>query len=322
MRHAHPRLPSGGPALIGARRFFTMSASVPASPSKPAVFARRLGSTLGLWGVIALAVWSGHWAVLFAIIAGLAALGLWEWSRLFGPLLPGPQRVWLYLVSAVYGGLVLWRTKTTGTGELGAPETVAVPTLLFGLFALTLGRPLEGRDTLWRLFVALTGFIYVPFLFSFAWRLVIFPAWEGGALPGVAWLLFVVAVTKFTDMGAYAVGVVLGRHKMIPHISPGKTWEGLGGAFLGALLAAHGSVACFGDHLPGLTHGHATVLAFLLGAITVVADLAESVLKRCLEVKDSGQLLPGIGGALDLIDSLLFTLPAAWLYFHWLASIP
>jgi phosphatidate cytidylyltransferase len=112
------------------------------------------------------------------------------------------------------------------------------------------------------------------------------------------------------------VGVVFGRHKMIPHISPGKTWEGLAGAFLGAFAAAHGMVALFGSHIPMIDHAHAAGLAVALAIITVVADLAESVVKRCLAVKDSGHFLPGIGGALDLIDSLLFTAPAAWLYFH------
>lgn len=300
-----------------------MSAPPSSSSSKAAVFARRLGSTVALWGTVGLAVWSGHWLVLIGLIFLLGAVGLREWAAMFGALLSRAQRMWLYLVSAVYGLLVFWQTRTTGTGELGLPEVIALPALLLGLFSITLCRPLEGHATLWRLFAALAGFVYVPFLFSFAWRLLMLPHWEGhGPVPGMAWLLFAVAVTKFTDMGAYAIGVVCGRHKMIPHISPGKTWEGLGGAFLGALVAALGSVWLLGSHLPGLTYGHAALLAVVLGAITVVADLAESVLKRCLDVKDSGHFLPGIGGALDLIDSLLFTLPAAWLYFHWLVRFP
>lgn len=278
---------------------------------------------MGLWSAVGLAVWSGHWLVLAGLIFLLSAIGLREWAAMFGPLLPKAQRWWLFAVSAVYGLLVLWHTRATGDGELGLPEVIALPALLLGLFALTLRRPLEGHATLWRLFTALAGFVYVPFLFSFAWRLLMLPHWPGqGPVPGLPWLLFTIAVTKFTDMGAYAIGVVCGRHKMIPHISPGKTWEGLGGALLGALVAALGSFWLFESHLSGLTLGHAALLAVVLGTITVVADLAESVLKRCLDVKDSGRLLPGIGGALDLIDSLLFTLPAAWLYFHWLVRLP
>jgi len=294
-----------------------MTDTPPVPSSKSAVFVRRLSSTLVLWGLIAGAVWSGQPLLFFGIMAALSALGLVEWRRMFGRTLDGGWRVWLYAMAAVYAALVFWQSRSGQGGAPGLPEAVAVPALLFGLFAGTLRGPLEGRETLWRVFVVLAGFIYVPFLFSFAWRLLLVPHWDGATpLPGVFYLLFVVAVTKFTDMGAYAIGVVFGRHKMIPHISPGKTWEGLAGAFLGAFAAAHGMVALFGGHIPMIDHTHAAGLAICLAIVTVVADLAESVIKRCLDVKDSGHLLPGIGGALDLIDSLLFTCPAAWLYFH------
>lgn len=298
-----------------------MTETPPVASSKAAVFVRRLGSTLVLWALIAAAVWTGQPLLFFGIIVALGALGLVEWRRLFGATLDGGWRVWLYAVSALYAALVFWQSRGGHGGSPGLPEAVALPLLFFGLFAGTLRAPLEGRETLWRVLVALAGFIYVVFLFSFAWRLVLVPRWTGsGPLPGIFYLLFVIAVTKFTDMGAYAVGVVFGRHKMIPHISPGKTWEGLAGAFLGAFAAAHGMVALFGKHIPMIDHTHAAGLAVALAAITVVADLAESVIKRCLEAKDSGHFLPGIGGALDLIDSLLFTAPAAWLYFHFVVT--
>jgi len=293
----------------------------PAPRSKSAVFFRRLASTLVLWAVIALAVWTGRPQVFFGIIVVLGALGLIEWCRMFGRTLVGGWRIWLYLMSGVYAALLYRQGGHIQAGLAGLPEALVIPGLLFGLFVGTLLRPLQGRETLWRLFAVLAGFVYVVVLFSFAWRLLMVPQWDGtGPLPGALYLLFVIAVTKFTDMGAYVIGVLFGRHKMIPHISPGKTWEGLVGGFLGAFLAAHGMVALFGEHLPYLDHRHAAVLAVSLAAITVVADLAESVIKRCLDVKDSGRLLPGIGGALDLIDSLLFTCPAAWLYFHLVAT--
>ena len=298
-----------------------MTDTPPAPSSKSAVFVRRLSSTLALWALSVVAVWTGLPLLFFGIIVARGALGLIEWRRMFGPTLDGGWRVWLYAVSALYAALVFWQSRNAHGSAPGVPEAVALPLLLFGLFAGTLRGPLEGRETLWRIFAALAGFVYVAFLFSFAWRLVLVPHWNGsGPLPGIFYLVFVIAVTKFTDMGAYAIGVVFGRHKMIPHISPGKTWEGLAGAFLGAFAAAHGMVALFGRHIPMIDHTHAAGLAVSLAVITVVADLAESVVKRCLEVKDSGHFLPGIGGALDLIDSLLFTGPAAWLYFHFVVT--
>lgn len=298
-----------------------MTDASPVPSSKSAVFLRRLSSTLALWTIIAVAVWTGQPLLFFGIIVALGALGLVEWRRMFGQTLDGGWRVWLYLMAAVYAALVFWESQAGRGSGPGLAEAVVLPALLFGLFAGTLRGPLEGRETLWRLFVALAGFVYVVFLFSFAWRLLLVPHWDGaGPLPGIFYLVFAIAVTKFTDMGAYVIGVLFGRHKMIPHISPGKTWEGLAGAFLGAFLAAHGMVALFGHHIPLIDHTHAAGLAVCLAGITVVADLAESVIKRCLDVKDSGHLLPGIGGALDLIDSLLFTGPAAWLYFHLVVS--
>src|SRR5690606_2800777 len=126
---------------------------------------------------------------------------------------------------------------------------------------------------------------------------------------GSYYLLYLLAVTKFTDMGAYVVGTLCGKHKLIPHISPGKTWQGLGGAILGALVASFLMYFAFAENIELLSLPHILILPILLGVAAVIGDLAESVLKRCLEVKDSGNMLPGIGGALDLIDSLCFTAP-------------
>src|SRR2546423_789656 len=108
----------------------------------------------------------------------------------------------------------------------------------------------------------------------------------------------------------------IGRHQMIPHISPKKTWEGFFGALAFSLLASWGMWKLMPLHLPGLGLTHAIVLGLLLGFAAVVGDLAESIVKRSTGVKDSGNLLPGIGGALDLVDSLLFTAPLLFFYLR------
>ena len=118
---------------------------------------------------------------------------------------------------------------------------------------------------------------------------------------------------KSTDIGAYFGGRALGRHKMIPWLSPGTTWEGL---FFGVLTAG-GVAAAMGHSLPG--HGMAMapwqgfVFGAIIGAIGQVGDLLESLMKRDAEVKDSGRLIPGFGGVLDVIDSPLFAAPFAYL---------
>jgi phosphatidate cytidylyltransferase len=121
-------------------------------------------------------------------------------------------------------------------------------------------------------------------------------------------------VTKFSDMGAYVVGSLCGKHLLIPHISPKKTWEGFFGAIAFATLGSYGMLHLAGDRLPALNDLHAGILGVLLGFAAIIGDLAESIIKRSTDTKDSGQMLPGIGGVLDLIDSLLFTAPLLFFY--------
>ena len=124
---------------------------------------------------------------------------------------------------------------------------------------------------------------------------------------GVAWMLAVLLGTAACDTGAYLVGSMIGRHKMIPHVSPGKTWEGLAGGVLGAVVAA---AALSGILKIGLIP--AALLGLLICAAAVSGDLCESLLKRAAGVKDSGNLIPGHGGVLDRVDSILFVLPAVY----------
>jgi phosphatidate cytidylyltransferase len=121
---------------------------------------------------------------------------------------------------------------------------------------------------------------------------------------GLAWLLFIIVVTWLSDTGAYLIGRSVGKRPLIPSISPKKTTEGLAGGLIAAL--AFGLLAnwLFGLGLPTLV---AAIAALVLALIGVVGDLAESLIKRQANVKDSGTLIPGHGGMLDRIDALLFT---------------
>src|SRR6266480_1757322 len=148
------------------------------------------------------------------------------------------------------------------------------------------------------------------FILRFVTKIVyLTPRSSNGLLTGQFYVLYLIAVTKFSDMGAYLTGSAIGRHLMVPQISAKKTWEGFFGALGFALACSLALFKLMPGHLSMLSWAHATVLGLLLGFAAVIGDLAESIIKRSTGVKDSGNLLPGIGGALDLIDSLLFTAP-------------
>lgn len=129
---------------------------------------------------------------------------------------------------------------------------------------------------------------------------------------GMLWTILALVTAWVTDAGAYLVGTRWGQHKFFPRISPKKTWEGaLGGAVAAPLtLLALGVLL----HLPLL---HCLSLGLLIGLAAIVGDLAESLLKRQIGVKDSSNLLPGHGGMLDRLDSLLFTAVVTYYYVMW-----
>ncbi len=130
---------------------------------------------------------------------------------------------------------------------------------------------------------------------------------------GLAVLLVFLLAVKFTDIGAYFTGMLAGRHKLIPWLSPGKTWEGL----VGGIVFAMGVAIAWVWWIPMSLRGHpvqlwqAAVFAVVMALAGQFADLCESLLKRSAEMKDSGQLVPGFGGLLDILDSPLLAAPVA-----------
>jgi phosphatidate cytidylyltransferase len=157
----------------------------------------------------------------------------------------------------------------------------------------------------------LFGLMYVPWLLDFIQKINFFPGVEGRF-----YLVYFIVITKFSDTGAYLVGSLIGKHKMIPRISPGKTWEGFGGALVMSIVVSLLFVYFLGDHMHGMNWQHAVILGLLLGLAAVVGDLIESIFKREAGIKDSGKFFPGIGGILDLLDSLLFNAPIMYLYLR------
>jgi phosphatidate cytidylyltransferase len=169
--------------------------------------------------------------------------------------------------------------------------------------------------------VALTIFTvcYIGLLMAFVAHIRMF----GSNEVGMAALLSLVAVAKISDTGAYFCGRTFGRHKLVPLLSPGKTVEGAVGGIVAACLA---SLVVFQFVVPLVTGSERTVpwwswlsYGVIVALAAMLGDLAESLLKRDMAQKDSGNLVPGLGGVLDFMDSLLFAAPAA--YVCWVVGL-
>lgn len=303
-------------------------ASSPAPPvSKAKVFARRLFSTLLLWGVVLSALFSGikfiENYVFLLIMVVLAGAGLAEfyglvekegmvcfkrWGILGGAL----------LMAGTFGHFQHWFGKTDSPARVNDFEVIFLILFVLGLCLLQF---LSKTNTKGILAISTTifGLMYVPWLLNFIQKIHFFPGLDGN---GKYYVLYFILVTKFSDSGAYAVGSLIGRHKMIPRISPGKTWEG----FAGAIVVSTGASVLFaylaGPRLPGMNLRDAILLGILLSVAAVVGDLIESLFKREAGVKDSGKFFPGIGGVLDLLDSLLFNAPLMYLYLRHVLTNP
>ena len=297
--------------------------------SKATVFVRRLSSTVVLLGVVLGGLLSGG-AVSVALVGGLIMLlnivGLLEF---YGMVKENqlPRFKWL----GIAGGVVLLGAVFLYLSGLAAkllglnPPTIAgVAELEIALLAVFLV-----VVSVRRVFVhpappsfsinggTVLGVLYVSWLLCFVLKIFFYPVPENAAFDGGVCLLFFILATKCSDIGAYLLGSLIGRHKMIPKVSPGKTWEGFAGAIVLSTAVALVFAHYFGEtKLGGMTLLHAALLGPLLAIGAVVGDLVESVFKRDSGVKDSGAFFPGIGGILDLLDSLLFNAPLMFLYLR------
>ena len=298
------------------------STTIPAQ-SKAMVFARRSASTLFLWGLVTAIFVSGRsWGVL-GLIGLLALIATREYFQMLRAAGVKCFPRFGILLATIYCGGLYWHFLNGGKSIPQDIDALAIFIAIAGSFTLQLRYPIRGIEALLAVAANLLGFVYIAFLFNFTARVTfVVPAANQIAgfvsTEGAFVLLWLLAVTKFTDMGAYLLGSLIGRHKMIPHVSPGKTWEGFVGALLFSQLAACGLYALFPTQLACLhSWGHVVVLGLILSVLAVIGDLAESIVKRAIHAKDSGKMLPGIGGSLDLIDSICFTAPALYFYLKW-----
>ena len=228
------------------------------------------------------------------LVAGLAALIGWhEYARM--ALLPFP----VFLVGALTLGAAFL--------SLGKGASFLIPALWAGLFLFLIYflPRFDGRPTLSSLLFSFAGLTYVALGFGHLFLLTTLPS-------GRSWLLFLLATVFGTDTGAFYTGKTMGRHRLIPRVSPKKTWEGaVGGLLLGSALGA-----VVGSYFSLATAKALLPLAAFLSVTGQLGDLLESLIKRGFGVKDSGSILPGHGGILDRTDALIFATPALYWILH------
>jgi phosphatidate cytidylyltransferase len=291
----------------------------------PPSFIPRTLSTLGLWAAVVAAFLLRSEPLFAFLIAVPALVSLWEYFALLRAGGISNHRgfgMGAALVLIALNFLLLPAADPLKRFTLFPVETAALALFVPLLFLREFGRNNPGRATAEAIAFTLLGVVYIPWLFLFMAKLLyLTPRTADGHTTGQYLVLFVVAVTKFTDVGAFLSGSLFGRTPFFPNISPKKTWEGiLGGILLGVVTGAVVS-RLFDGYLP-VFHFNlpvACILSLILAVAGVAGDLAESLLKRSVHTKDSGHALPGIGGGLDLIDSLLFTLP---LFYFLLQFLP
>jgi phosphatidate cytidylyltransferase len=282
-------------------------------------FFPRLVSGIAMWIIALGVIFSGNEIVFLLFIGSVGIVGLWEYFRMVEQ---SGRRCFtafgLVCAAASFVGS-FFALRTNSQTEAYDFENVVLLVFLFGVIARQMFRPTGKHAPLESMAYTLFGLLYVAWLFNFITKIVyVIPRTSQGATMGQFYVLYLLVVTKFADVGAYLVGSRIGRHQMMPHISPSKTWEGFFGAFIFSTAVSCLLIFLMPKHLALLNYFHGTVLGLLIGVAAVVGDLGESIIKRSTGVKDSGFLLPGIGGILDLIDSVLFTAPLLFFYLRFL----
>jgi phosphatidate cytidylyltransferase len=256
---------------------------------------RALAAAVGLAIVLPILVW-GRTPGLDLLLAIVLILSADEYAKMTLPSHRSTARALLSMYGLALVFAVLYGTSFAMMGAFAVGLLV-----LFGWSVFGVSDTAEGGRA--AAYMAL-GFAYVPFLLSFIGQLRRFDS-------GLGWIFLLLVITWFGDTGAYLAGRAFGRTKLLERVSPNKTREG---AIGGLLLAIAGACLVKWLALERVSWAHAVALGILVDAAGVIGDLFESMLKRSFDVKDTGSILPGHGGILDRIDSLLFAAPVAWCY--------
>jgi phosphatidate cytidylyltransferase len=277
---------------------------------------KRVLTALALLPPVLATLWFGSTLLVGAVFGAVVMLAVLEWAALSGVRRDGVAATAGYVaVAAVLTALVVWQRDTA------LPWAFVVGTCAWWLFMLRwIARYPVGFDATHppRWLKAGAGLLVIPGTIAAVTLLHGAPREAADPEHFGAWrLLFAFALVWAADVGAYFAGRSFGRRKLAPQVSPGKTWEGAyGGLAFSLIIAAVAGIWLF--RLQGMAWLPFLLLSLAVVLLSIVGDLGESLLKRQAGAKDSGTLLPGHGGMLDRIDSLLAAVPAMALGLRWL----
>ena len=245
--------------------------------------------------IIILLVLKGGTLLLACLLALFSAIGIAEFYRMALP----ERKLELWL--AAFAGSALIFVPLAGNDKL---VLSGIGLLFVGFSLLFLFRVRTIETAAHEVAFALLAFLYIPFLLM---HLVLLRQTSFG----IQWLFVIMLIVMTNDSAAYYTGCNFGKHRLYPLVSPKKSIEGAVGGLIGSLCGALLAKFTF---FPQLTFKDAVVTAFVVGAVGQAGDLFESLLKRSFGVKDSGTIIPGHGGVLDRLDSILFAAPVTYYY--------
>src|SRR5580692_4297136 len=236
----------------------------PRIPLPMSRFFRRLVSATAMWAIALFVLFTGNETIFVLLIGSLGLAGLWEYFQMiersgmrcfkvFGMACGAASFIGTFLALRTY--------SETAAYDL---ENFVLLVFLFGVFARQMFRPTGKHAPLEAMAYTLFGLMYVAWLFNFMTKIIyVVPRTPHGATLGQFYVLYLVVVTKFADMGAYLVGSRIGRHQMMPHISPAKTWEGFVGSLIFAVAASCLLIVFMHQDLARLNLLHGTILGLL-----------------------------------------------------------
>ncbi|MFH0772334.1 MAG: phosphatidate cytidylyltransferase [Candidatus Omnitrophota bacterium] len=265
------------------------------------LFLRVISSSLIVTFIIFTVLIFPNWFFCL-VLTTVVALALYEFYTLVEK-----KGILIFKISGVLIGIIVPISVFFSFEPTKGWELFFIIAVVLAIFILQFTRR-ESNQAIVGVSTTIFGILYVSWTFSFLMKLKMIS--EASLPSGSLLVAFLLLVTKSGDIGAYFIGSYFGKHHLIPRISPKKSVEGAIGGLAFSVFFAFLSKY----YLPGIPVFHLIILGCVLGILAQIGDLSESLIKRDCQVKDSSNLIPGLGGILDLVDSILFSAPTLFFY--------